>query len=111
MSCGRVGVCRVLDMEAATVLRPLLFLLLRILFFMCISHPGSSLGSVRDLFCLLQQVTVLCLVFLVYEMVKTNPLQNSLTTNIAKGREATKRQRLVVTVNNYIASETSFLVY
>lgn len=42
------------------------FLLPRILFFMCISYCGGSLGSVRDLFCLLQQVTVLCLVFLIY---------------------------------------------
>lgn len=93
-----------------TVLKPLPLLVPRILFFTGISHAGSSLGSARDLFCLLQQVVLLCPVFLIYEMGQINPLQNSLTTNSAKGHEAMKRQILDVTLSNYIASETPFLV-
>lgn len=111
VSCSCAGVSPVLDMdtEAATVLKLLPLLLPRILFFMGISYPGGFLASAKDLFCLLQQVALLCLIFLVYEMGKINSLQNSLTTNSTKGHEAMKRLRLVVTVSNYIASEISFL--
>lgn len=94
------------DIETAKLSLSLHFYLLKILGFMGTSHPGSSLSSTRDLFCFLQQVTFLWLVFLICEMWKINPLQNSLGTNSTKGHEVMKRQRLFITLSTYTASET-----